>query len=185
MEDHAFRACVAALGIQEESAKLAVDLKVGDGIDLSLRIGLNSGQVIAGELGSGPSAYTAIGAQVEWRSGWNRQRHQAGSCQESTARLVDGAVVLAETELLHIKGADAPVPARRLLGVVWNVGTSTDRNRRLCSGAHGRWNYDLRHSRRGDRRGRVRGLRRLGHRASARAASSVNPQRWPPGAVSR
>ena len=27
LEDHAFRACVAALGIQEETAKLAVDLK--------------------------------------------------------------------------------------------------------------------------------------------------------------
>ena len=34
---------------------------------------------------------------------------------ESTARLVDAAVVLAETELVDIKGADAPVPARRLL----------------------------------------------------------------------
>ena len=41
LEDHAFRACVAALGIQEEAAELAVDVKVANGIDLSLRIGLN------------------------------------------------------------------------------------------------------------------------------------------------
>ena len=36
---------------------------------------------------------------------------------ESTARLVAEAVVLDEPESVHIKGADLPVPARRLLGV--------------------------------------------------------------------
>ena len=35
----------------------------------------------------------------------------------STARLVDGAATLAEPELIQIKGADEPVPARRLLGI--------------------------------------------------------------------
>ena len=36
---------------------------------------------------------------------------------ESTARLVEHASVLAEAEKVHIKGGDAPVLARRLLGV--------------------------------------------------------------------
>ena len=36
---------------------------------------------------------------------------------ESTARLVEDAVVLGEPELVHIKGADTPVPARRLLAI--------------------------------------------------------------------
>jgi hypothetical protein len=36
---------------------------------------------------------------------------------ESTARLVDGAADLGESELVEIKGADAPVPAHRLLGM--------------------------------------------------------------------
>ena len=35
----------------------------------------------------------------------------------STARLVEGAATLGEFELVQIKGADAPVPARRLLGM--------------------------------------------------------------------
>ncbi len=35
----------------------------------------------------------------------------------STARLVEHAAVLAEAEKVHIKGSDAPVLARRLLGV--------------------------------------------------------------------
>ena len=64
LEDHAIRACLAALGIQEETARLAAEVKERDGVDLRLRVGLNSGQVIAGEIGSGPFGYTAIGEQV-------------------------------------------------------------------------------------------------------------------------
>ena len=53
LEDHAVRACLAALGVQEEAKRLAVDVQERDGVDLRLRVGLNSGQVIAGEIGSG------------------------------------------------------------------------------------------------------------------------------------
>ena len=44
--------------------RLAVEIRRRDGIALQLRVGLNSGQVIAGEIGSGPLGYTAIGEQV-------------------------------------------------------------------------------------------------------------------------
>src|SRR3984893_5793426 len=53
LEDHAVRACLAALGVQEEAKRLAVDVRERDGVDLQLRVGLNSGEVIAGEIGSG------------------------------------------------------------------------------------------------------------------------------------
>ena len=53
LEDHALRACLAALGIQEESQGSPRRCKRRDGIELQLRVGLNSGQVIAGEIGSG------------------------------------------------------------------------------------------------------------------------------------
>src|SRR5215467_8748111 len=43
LEDHTIRACLAALGIQEETARLAAEAKARDGIDLRLRVGLNSG----------------------------------------------------------------------------------------------------------------------------------------------
>ena len=36
---------------------------------------------------------------------------------ESTARLVHGATVLGEPELVRIKGAERPVPSRQLLGI--------------------------------------------------------------------
>ena len=59
LEDHAVRACLAALGVHEEVKQLAVDVRTRDGVELQLRVGLNSGEVIAGEIGAGPSGYTA------------------------------------------------------------------------------------------------------------------------------
>ena len=64
LEDHAFRACLAALAIQEEANRLASEVLRRDAVDLRLRVGLNSGQVIAGEIGSGALGYAAIGEQV-------------------------------------------------------------------------------------------------------------------------
>jgi len=43
LEDHAFRACLAALGIQAEAKRLAVDVRERDGVDLLLRVGLKLG----------------------------------------------------------------------------------------------------------------------------------------------
>jgi adenylate cyclase len=51
LEDHAFRACLAALGIQDEAKHVAGEVAPRDKVDLQLRVGLNSGQVIAGEIG--------------------------------------------------------------------------------------------------------------------------------------
>ncbi len=64
LEDHAVRACLAAVGVQEEAKRLAVEVRERDGVDLQVRVGLNSGQVIAGEIGSGSLGYAAIGEQV-------------------------------------------------------------------------------------------------------------------------
>ncbi|MDT5176122.1 MAG: hypothetical protein QOJ95_320, partial [Mycobacterium sp.] len=61
LEDHAVRACLAALAIQEDARPLAVAVRRQDGIDLKLRVGLNSGEVIVGEIGSGSFGYTAVG----------------------------------------------------------------------------------------------------------------------------
>src|SRR5271155_1960772 len=118
LEDHAVRACLAALGVQEEAKRLAVKVKDRDGVDLGLRAGLNSGQVIAGEIGSGPFGYTAIGEQVGMAQRMESVAPPGGvMLSVSTARLVENSAVLGEPEIVQIKGADAPVPARRLLGM--------------------------------------------------------------------
>ncbi|HYB36598.1 MAG TPA: adenylate/guanylate cyclase domain-containing protein, partial [Mycobacterium sp.] len=118
LEDHALRACVAALGVQDQATRLAVEVDRRDGVDLRLRVGLNSGQVIAGEIGSAALGYTAIGEQVGMAQRMESVAPPGGvMLSVSTARLVESAATLGESELVQIKGADAPVPARRLLGM--------------------------------------------------------------------
>ena len=118
LEDHAVRACLAALGIQEEAERLAVDVGERDGIDLRLRVGLNSGEVIAGEMGSGQFGYATVGEQVGMAQRMESVAPPGGvMLSASTARLVEGAATLGELELVQIKGAEEPVPARRLLGM--------------------------------------------------------------------
>jgi len=118
LEDHASRACMAALDIQHETGRLAAELQRRDDVILRLRIGLNSGQVVAGEIGSGPFGYTAVGEQVGIA-----QRMEAVArpgevlLSRSTARLVDGVAVLGEPEVVRIKGAEKPVSAQRLMGI--------------------------------------------------------------------
>jgi adenylate cyclase len=105
LEDHAFRACMAALDIQNEV-----------GTTLKLRIGLNSGQVIAGEIGSSTAGYTTIGHHVGMAQRMESIAPPGGvMLSGSTARLVENTVGLSEPELAHIKGADEPVRVRRLL----------------------------------------------------------------------
>jgi adenylate cyclase len=86
LEDHAVRACLAAQGIQEETARLAAEVKDRDGIDLQLRVGLNSGQVIAGEIGSGALGYTAVGQQGGMAQRMELVAPPGGVCSASPLR---------------------------------------------------------------------------------------------------
>jgi len=87
-------------------------------VDLRLRVGLNSGEVIAGEIGSSPGGYTAIGEQVGLAQRMESVAPPGGvMLSESTARLVDHVLYVGESEMVRIKGAAQPVAARRLLGV--------------------------------------------------------------------
>jgi class 3 adenylate cyclase len=118
LEDHALRACLAALGIQEEVTRLAAEVQRRDGVGLNLRVGLNSGRVIAGEIGSAALGYTAIGEKVGMAQRMESVAPPgAVMLSESTARLVEGAAKLGEPQLVRIKGAQDAVPARRLLSV--------------------------------------------------------------------
>jgi adenylate cyclase len=113
LEDHAVRACLAALGVQEEAKRLAAGVQQQDGIDLRLRVGLNSGQVIAGEIGSGSVRYAAIGEQVGLAQRMESVAPPGGvTLSASTAHLVEHAALLADTELVLIKGRERPVPVR-------------------------------------------------------------------------
>ena len=158
LEDHAVRACLAALGVQEE-AQAACRRRVDerDGVDLQLRVGLNSGQVIAGEIGSGPFGYTAVGEQVGMAQRMESVAPPGGvMLSASTARLVEGAATLGDAELVQIKGADAAgaapsgcwawrngVALSGVLSRIWSVGAGRCPPSRACwtapSMAMARW----------------------------------------------
>jgi class 3 adenylate cyclase len=118
LEDHAIRACLAALGVQEEAKRLGEEVHDRDGVELRLRVGLNSGQVIAGDIGSGSFGYTAVGEQVGMAQRMESVAPPGGVMLSAfTARLVENSAVLGEPEIVQIKGADEPVAAQRLLGM--------------------------------------------------------------------
>jgi class 3 adenylate cyclase len=119
LEDHALRACRAALEIHNGIRDLAQEVFRRDGVELALRIGLNSGQVITGEIGSTATGYTAIGEQVGLAQRMESAAPPGGvMLSATTARLVEHNAVLGEPEMVHIKGSDQRVAGCRLLGVL-------------------------------------------------------------------
>jgi adenylate cyclase len=118
LEDHALRACISAMEIQSVAQKFADEVFRRDGVRLQLRVGLNSGQVIAGEIGSGPGRYTAVGHPVGMAQRMEAAAPPGGVlCSVSTARLVEDVAQLGPVEEVAIKGADTPVLARRVLAL--------------------------------------------------------------------
>ena len=92
LEDHAVRACLAALGVQDEANRLAVEVEQRDGVDLRLRVGLHSGQVIAGEVGSKSLGYNTIGEQVGIAQRMEsvappRKHHPVATCDTHSQRV--------------------------------------------------------------------------------------------------
>ena len=146
LEDHAVRACLAALGIQDEAKRLAAEVHDRDGVDLRLRVGLNSGQVIAGEIGSGSLGYTAVGEQVGMAQRMESVAPPGGvMLSASTARLVEGAAALGEPEMVQhqgCRGTGAPpsgcwawatsIALSGVLSRLWSVGGGRCPPSRAC-----------------------------------------------------
>jgi class 3 adenylate cyclase/tetratricopeptide (TPR) repeat protein len=118
-EDHAPRACFAALHLQERLADFAAELRREQGLNLSTRIGLNSGEVVVGTIGEDLSLeYTAIGHTVGLA-----QRMEALAepnrtyLTAHTAELVSGYLALKDLGEFTIKGASRPLQVFELAGV--------------------------------------------------------------------
>jgi class 3 adenylate cyclase/tetratricopeptide (TPR) repeat protein len=115
-EDHARRACYAALQMLDDVAEYAGELRRAKGLNFSTRIGINSGEVVAGAIGEG--SYTAIGHTVGLA-----QRMEAlaepgkAYLTEHTAELARGFLDLRDLGEFEIKGASRPVEVFELAGV--------------------------------------------------------------------
>jgi class 3 adenylate cyclase/tetratricopeptide (TPR) repeat protein len=118
-EDHARRACYAALRMLDDVADYAAELRRGPGLNFSTRIGINSGEVVAGAIGAGGEGeYTAIGHTVGLA-----QRMEAlaepgkAYLTESAAELAHGFMQLEDLGEFGIKGASRPMRVFELAGV--------------------------------------------------------------------
>jgi class 3 adenylate cyclase len=118
-EDHARRACHAALRLQEALADYGRELKRDHGLEFAVRLGLNSGEVVVGVVGQNlEMEYTAIGHTV----GLAARMQEAAEPGKpyltgTTATLVAGHFALEDLGELHVKGAREPVHAFALTGV--------------------------------------------------------------------
>jgi class 3 adenylate cyclase/tetratricopeptide (TPR) repeat protein len=118
-EDHAQRACYAALHLQDALRRYAHELRLDHGLSFAVRMGLNSGDVIVGKIGDDLRMdYTAKG-QTVGLAARTQQIAEPGRVYltEHTARLVEGFFQLRDLGRSKPKGVVAPVGFAELEGV--------------------------------------------------------------------
>ncbi len=118
-EDHAQRACYAALSLRDEIARYATEVKREHGLGFSTRMGIHSGDVVVGKIGDDLRMdYTAQGHTVGLA-----QRMEALASPDScyltaaTAALVGGYFALEDLGEFRVKGVGDPVRVHRLIGL--------------------------------------------------------------------
>src|SRR3989454_9756469 len=116
-EDHARRACHAALSAMDELRSYASTLRA-DGLELCVRMGINSGEVVVGKIGDDLRMdYTAQGHCVGIAARM-QQLAAPGTVllTESTAQLVEGFFALADVGPRSMKGVSAEIRTFELRG---------------------------------------------------------------------
>jgi class 3 adenylate cyclase/tetratricopeptide (TPR) repeat protein len=132
-EDHAIRACYAALRMQETVKRYAEGVRRSEGVLIRIRVGLNSGKVVGRSIGSDLRMdYTAVG-QTTNVAARMEQMTVPGSILISadTLTLAEGYVQVKPLGPLKVKGLDLPVEVFEI------VGASTVRSRLRAAAARG------------------------------------------------
>jgi class 3 adenylate cyclase/tetratricopeptide (TPR) repeat protein len=118
-EDHAVRACYAALHMQEAIGRYADELRRLQGLDVQIRVGLNSGEVVVRSIGSDLHMdYTAVGQTTHLAA-----RMEQLACPGTTLlsadmlRLVEGYVKVTPLGPVPVKGLPEPIEIYELLRV--------------------------------------------------------------------
>jgi len=123
-EDHARRACHAALHLSRAIADYADDLRRQQGLELHVRLGLNSGEVVVGRVGEDDLRLdpTALGHPVGLAQRMESLAEpETTYLTESTARLVEGWFHLTDLGPRRVKGVRAPIRIFRLEGAAPRV----------------------------------------------------------------
>jgi class 3 adenylate cyclase/tetratricopeptide (TPR) repeat protein len=118
-EDHAIRACYAALRMQEAAARHAEQMQHAEGVQVQIRVGLNSGEVVVRTIGGDVRMdYSAVG-QVTHIGARMEQLACPGTTllTASTATLAAGYVAVESLGDMEVKGLDRPVAVYELTGL--------------------------------------------------------------------
>jgi class 3 adenylate cyclase/tetratricopeptide (TPR) repeat protein len=118
-EDHALRACYAALALQSAVRSYAEEVRRQQGMILQLRIGLNSGEVVVRAIGNDLHMdYSAVGQHTHLAARME-QLATPGSIllTAATLRLVEGLVQVHALGPMPVKGLTEPVEVCELVGV--------------------------------------------------------------------
>ena len=116
-EDHAVRACYAALAMQEAIQRYAAEVRRAHGIEVQIRVGINSGR-----WWSAPSATTYTWTTPPsarprtWRLVWSTRRGIRLTAE--TLRLAEGLVQVTALGPVPVKGLPEPVDVFELVGAV-------------------------------------------------------------------
>src|SRR3989454_6718041 len=132
-EDHAVRACYTALAMQDAIRRYSTEMRRRHGIEVQIRVGLNSGEVVVRAIGNDLHMdYSAVG-QTTHLAARMEQLATPGSIRltASTLRLAEGLVQVNALGQFPVKGLTEPVEVGEL------VGASTIRRRLQASAARG------------------------------------------------
>ena len=117
-EDHAVRACYAALAMQTSVKQYAAEVQRTKGVPIQIRMGLNSGEVVVRSIGSDLHMdYTAVG-QTTHLAARMEQMAMPGSIliTAEVLRLAEGYVQVNALGPVPVKGLHAPVEVYEVLG---------------------------------------------------------------------
>src|ERR671916_1422622 len=116
-DDDALRAVRAASDLRPALSELNEHVGRDHGVTLSIRTGVNTGEVVAGDASQGQSFATGDAVATAQRL---EAAARAGEILigESTYRLVSNAAIVEPVEPLTLKGKAQPVAAWRLMGVI-------------------------------------------------------------------
>jgi class 3 adenylate cyclase/tetratricopeptide (TPR) repeat protein len=132
-EDHALRACYAALAMQTALRRYAEEVRRSHGLELHMRVGLHSGEVVVRTISNDLHVdYSAVG-QTTHLAARMEQLATPGSIRLTarTLRLVEGLVQVNALGPMPVKGLTEPVEVFEL------VGASAVRRRLQASAARG------------------------------------------------
>src|SRR3989441_11331817 len=119
-EDHALRACYAALAMQAAMRAYTEEVRRAHGLELRIRVGLNSGEVVVRAIGNDLHMdYSAVGETTPLAARME-QLATPGTIRltAATLRLVDGLVQVSALGPVPVKGLEEPIESFRLVGTI-------------------------------------------------------------------